>query len=232
MKYCLGAAKITLCRQPAGGVSEIFFIFYTINNIKLRLKMVVTKNGLMEHDTRKEMEQEVAVCRALFEKKTRDYGTSWRILRLPSLTDQIFIKANRIRSIQESGENRVGDDIRGEFVAMVNYAVMALIQGERSKAEGESLELPLEETMTLYDEQVKRILDLMMDKNHDYGEAWRQMRVSSMVDLILMKLLRIKQIEDNEGKTLVSEGVEGGYMDIVNYSLFCLVRLTEENTIS
>ena len=197
-----------------------------------RLKMVVTKNGLMEHDTRKEMEQEVAECRVLFEKKTRDYGTSWRILRLPSLTDQIFIKANRIRSIQESGENRVGDDIRGEFVAMVNYAVMALIQGERSKTEGESLELPLEETMTLYDEQVKRILDLMMDKNHDYGEAWRQMRVSSMVDLILMKLLRIKQIEDNEGKTLVSEGVEGGYMDIVNYSLFCLVRLTEENTIS
>ncbi|MBQ6742257.1 MAG: DUF1599 domain-containing protein [Bacteroidales bacterium] len=194
--------------------------------------MVVTKNGLMEHDTRKEMEQEVAECRVLFEKKTRDYGTSWRILRLPSLTDQIFIKANRIRSIQESGENRVGDDIRGEFVAMVNYAVMALIQGERSKTEGESLELPLEETMTLYDEQVKRILDLMMDKNHDYGEAWRQMRVSSMVDLILMKLLRIKQIEDNEGKTLVSEGVEGGYMDIVNYSLFCLVRLTEENTIS
>lgn len=178
------------------------------------------------------MEQEVAECRVLFEKKTRDYGTSWRILRLPSLTDQIFIKANRIRSIQESGENRVGDDIRGEFVAMVNYAVMALIQGERSKAEGESLELPLEETMTHYDEQVKRILDLMMDKNHDYGEAWRQMRVSSMVDLILMKLLRIKQIEDNEGKTLVSEGVEGGYMDIVNYSLFCLVRLTEENTIS
>ena len=205
---------------------------YTIKKMMWRLKMVVTKNGLMEHDTRKEMEQEVAECRVLFEKKTRDYGTSWRILRLPSLTDQIFIKANRIRSIQESGENRVGDDIRGEFVAMVNYAVMALIQGERSKTEGESLELPLEETMTLYDEQVKRILDLMMDKNHDYGEAWRQMRVSSMVDLILMKLLRIKQIEDNEGKTLVSEGVEGGYMDIVNYSLFCLVRLTEENTIS
>ena len=158
-----------------------------------RLKLVMTKKGLMEHDTRKEMEQEVAVCRALFEKKTRDYGTSWRILRLPSLTDQIFIKANRIRSIQESG-----------------------------------VSLPLDKALELYDGQVKKILDLMMDKNHDYGEAWRQMRVSSMVDLILMKLLRIKQIEDNEGKTLVSEGVEGGYMDIVNYSLFCLVRLTEE----
>ncbi len=186
-------------------------------------------------DTRSEMEAEVAVCRGLFEKKTRDYGTSWRILRLPSLTDQIYIKANRIRSIQESGENRVGDDVRDEFVAMVNYAVMALIQqkmeckGVQGSAEEckAQLELPLEETMRLYDEQTKHVLDLMMDKNHDYGEAWRQMRVSSMVDLILMKLLRIKQIEDNEGRTLVSEGVEGGYMDIINYSLFCLVRMTE-----
>ena len=175
-------------------------------------------------DTRSEMEHEVAACRALFEKKTRDYGTSWRIMRLPSLTDQIYIKANRIRSLQESGENRVGDDIRGEFVAMVNYAIMALIQ---LTLESDDLELPLDDTMALYDAEATRILDLMMDKNHDYGEAWRQMRVESMVDLILMKLLRIKQIEDNQGKTIVSEGVEGGYMDIVNYSLFCLVRLTE-----
>lgn len=182
-------------------------------------------------NTRSEMEHEVAECRVLFEKKTRDYGTSWRILRLPSLTDQIFIKANRIRSVQESGENRVGDGVRGEFVAMVNYAVMALIQcslslsPEREGSEG--LDLPLEKTMALYDEQMKRVLDLMMDKNHDYGEAWRQMRISSMVDLILMKLLRIKQIEDNDGQTLVSEGVEGGYTDIINYSLFCLVRMRE-----
>ena len=199
----------------------------------------MNKNGQMERDTRSEMEQEVAECRVLFEKKTRDYGTSWRILRLPSFTDQIFIKANRIRSVQESGENRVGDGVRGEFVAMVNYAVMALIQNTllsqpqaATHANVEEipvgLELPLEKAMELYDAETKRILDLMMDKNHDYGEAWRQMRISSMVDLILMKLLRIKQIEDNEGKTLVSEGVEGGYMDIVNYSLFCLVRMTEE----
>jgi hypothetical protein len=184
------------------------------------------------------MEHEVAECRALFEKKTRDYGTSWRILRLPSLTDQIFIKASRIRSVQESGENRVGDGVRGEFVAMVNYAVMGLIlceegqkdiEGQKNlKGLKEALELPLEQAMDLYDGHMKRVLDLMMDKNHDYGEAWRQMRVSSMVDLILMKLLRIKQIEDNGGKTLVSEGVEGGYTDIINYSLFCLVRLTEE----
>lgn len=166
----------------------------------------------------------MAECRALFEKKTRDYGTSWRIMRLPSLTDQIFIKANRIRSLQESGENRVGDDVRGEFVAMVNYAVMALIQ---LTLESDDLDLELDDAMALYDHETKRILDLMMDKNHDYGEAWRQMRVESMVDLILMKLLRIKQIEDNQGRTLVSEGVEGGYMDIVNYSLFCLCRMSE-----
>ena len=185
----------------------------------------MTKNDALL-TTRQEIEHEAAKCRELFEKKTRDYGTSWRILRLPSLTDQIFIKANRIRSVQESGENRVGDDLRGEFVAMVNYAVMALIQQELEGGEQKEapLELPLEEAMALYDKHLGRTIDLMMSKNHDYGEAWRQMRVSSMVDLILMKLRRIKQIEDNEGKTLVSEGVEGGYMDIVNYSLFCLVR--------
>lgn len=192
----------------------------------MRYKQIMNKNETIVPDTRKEVEQEAAVCRALFEKKTRDYGTSWRVLRLPSLTDQIFIKANRIRSIQESGENRVGDDVRGEFVAMVNYAVMALIQQEL-EANGHDdapQELPLEEALHLYDKHLKSIIDLMMVKNHDYGEAWRQMRISSMVDLILMKLRRIKQIEDNEGVTLVSEGVEGGYMDIVNYSLFCLVR--------
>ena len=185
-------------------------------------------NEKVEKNTRGEMEREVAECRALFEKKTRDYGTSWRIMRLPSLTDQIFIKANRIRSVQESGENRVGDGLRGEFVAMVNYAVMALILNEQLRMKSDELaEAEPEKVTELYDVQTKRVLDLMMDKNHDYGEAWRQMRISSMVDLILMKLLRIKQIEDNDGKTLVSEGVEGGYMDIINYSLFCLVRLRE-----
>ena len=190
-------------------------------------------------DTRAEMEHEVTECRALFEKRTRDYGTSWRILRLPSLTDQIFIKASRIRSVQESGENRVGDGLRGEFVAMVNYAVMGLILCDENQKMPQvpknlndlksELDLPLEKALALYDAQTKQVLDLMMDKNHDYGEAWRQMRISSMVDLILMKLLRIKQIENNDGRTLVSEGVEGGYMDIINYSLFCLVRLTEGN---
>ncbi|MBQ2510855.1 MAG: DUF1599 domain-containing protein [Bacteroidales bacterium] len=180
-------------------------------------------------DTRSEIETEASACRELFEKKARDYGTSWRILRLPSLTDQIFIKANRIRSVQESGENKVGDDLRGEFVAMVNYATMALIQLKVKDDESMGLELPLELAMKLYDTEMTATLELMMAKNHDYGEAWRQMRVSSMVDLILAKLLRIKQIEDNDGHTEVSEGVEGGYRDIINYALFCLVRMQENS---
>lgn len=177
--------------------------------------------------TEEEFRREIGRCREVFEKKTRDYGTSWRVLRLPSLTDQIFIKANRIRSIQESGENRVGEELASEFVAMVNYAVIALVQQQMTAEDPE--ELPIERALSLYDAKLKEVTDLMLAKNHDYGEAWRQMRVSSMVDLILMKLKRIKQIEDNDGKTEISEGVEGGYMDIINYSLFCLIRESEVN---
>ena len=176
-------------------------------------------------NTAEEFEQEIAYCREIYSKKTRDYGTAWRVLRLPSLTDQIYIKANRIRSIQEQGESRVGEGVEPEFVAMVNYAVMALIQLELGSSE--DIDLPQEKALELYDKHIGRATSLMLDKNHDYGEAWRQMRVSSMVDLILMKLLRIKQIEDNEGRTLISEGVEGGYMDIVNYALFCMIRLND-----
>ena len=176
--------------------------------------------------TKREFETEMNRCRDLFEKKTRDYGTSWRVLRLPSLTDQIFIKANRIRSVEESGENRVGEDVESEFVAMVNYAVMALMQQDLPPDDGQ--DLPTDKALELYDKHLHRAARLMLDKNHDYGEAWRLMRVGSMVDLILMKLRRIKQIEDNQGHTLVSEGVEGGYMDIINYALFCLIRLHEE----
>jgi len=184
----------------------------------------------MTPNTQEELTHETIACRELFEKKTRDYGTSWRVMRLPSLTDQIYIKANRIRSLQESGENRVGEGERPEFVAMVNYSVMALIQHDLD--ERTPIDLPLGKTLALYDRYLDTTLRLMQDKNHDYGEAWRTMRVSSMVDLILMKLMRIKQIENNDGSTLVSEGVTGGYMDIINYSLFCLVRLTEiENSI-
>ena len=148
------------------------------------------------------------------------------MLRLPSLTDQIYIKANRIRSIQESGENRVGDGVEPEFVAMVNYAVMALIQQELGS--GGEQDMPLDQALALYDKHINSAVQLMLDKNHDYGEAWRMMRVSSMVDLILMKLRRIKQIEDHQGQTLISEGVEGGYTDIINYSLFCLIRMKSE----
>ena len=203
-------------------------------------------NLIIMTKTEKEFEQEIKVCRDIYEKKTRDYGTSWRIMRLPSLTDQIFIKANRIRSIEETGENKIGDDVRGEYIAMVNYAVMALIQqelenGERKTENGErrtengdvggpAMELPLERALELYDKHLGRTVRLMLDKNHDYGEAWRQMRVSSMTDLILMKLKRIKQIEDNDGHTEISEGVEGGYMDIINYSFFCLIKLREKET--
>jgi Domain of Unknown Function (DUF1599). len=178
-------------------------------------------------DTREEITTEATACRTLFEKKTRDYGTSWRIMRLPSLTDQIYIKANRIRSIQESGENRVGDDIRDEFVAMVNYAVMALIQQELT-ADTADTELPLDEALKLYDHHLGRTLALMMDKNHDYDEAWRQMRISSLDDIILMKLFRIKSIEDHQGNTIVSEGLDANYYDIINYAMFALIRLVVE----
>lgn len=165
-------------------------------------------------------------ARELFIKKMQDYGTSWRVLRLPSLTDQIFIKAKRIRSIQQSGENLVGDSQWGEFIAIVNYGVIALIQCNLKDDERE--EIPFNETESLYDRFIKQTKTLMMKKNHDYGEAWRDMRISSMTDLILQKILRLKQIEDNQGRTLVSEGVEGSYADIINYAVFCLIRMDEE----
>jgi hypothetical protein len=162
-------------------------------------------------------------CRDIFAKKTKDYGTSWRIMRLSSITDQIFIKANRIRTIQEKGITLVGDDIHDEFVAMVNYSLMGLIQIEL-KNETE-LELEADKAQALYEKYVDESKKLMEKKNHDYGEAWRDMRVSSLTDMILMKLLRIKQIEDNSGQTLISEGVDANYYDILNYSVFALIKL-------
>ena len=160
-------------------------------------------------------------CRDLFVKKNKDYGTSWRILRLPSITDQIFIKAQRIRTIQDKGSQKVEDGITEEFVGIINYSVMALIQ---NSLQGANAELELEELTILYDTQVREVKELLFNKNHDYGEAWRNMRVSSMTDIILMKLLRIKQIEDNQGVTLVSEGVKSGYQDMINYAVFCLIK--------
>jgi len=163
----------------------------------------------------------MAYCRDLFVKKNKDYGTSWRILRLPSITDQIFIKAQRIRTIQDKGSQKVEDGITGEFVGIINYSVMALIQ---NSLQGANAELELEKLTILYDIQVREVKELLFNKNHDYGEAWRDMRVSSMTDIILMKLLRIKQIEDNQGVTLVSEGVKSGYQDMINYAVFCLIK--------
>jgi hypothetical protein len=165
------------------------------------------------------------VCRDIFSKKTKDYGTAWRILRTSSLTDQIFIKAQRIRTIQETGENRVGEAVEDEFRAIVNYCIMALIQ--LHEAELTELEIEAEKAISLYEKYAKEAFDLMEKKNHDYGEAWRDMRVSSLTDLILMKILRVKQIEDNNGKTLISEGIDANYFDMLNYSVFALIHLTQ-----
>lgn len=177
-------------------------------------------------DTIAQYSKVIQNCKALFEKKTQDYGTSWRILRLSSLTDQIFIKAKRIRSIQEKGTQKVGDDIASEFVGIINYCLIALMQIDLH--DDERLEIPLDETMQRYEEKVAATLALQQNKNHDYGEAWRSMRVSSMTDIILMKLLRVKQIEDNQGQTLVSEGVAANYQDMLNYAVFCLILMGEE----
>jgi hypothetical protein len=176
--------------------------------------------------TAKQFDEVISGCRDLFTKKTHDYGTAWRILRTPSLTDQIFIKAQRIRTLEEKGSSKVGEGIHDEFVGIVNYAVMALIQLQLSVEE--SIEIGTERAASLYDAQVAQTKALMLDKNHDYGEAWRDMRVSSFTDLILMKLLRIKQIEDNSGVTLVSEGIDSGYRDILNYAVFALIQLNEQ----
>jgi hypothetical protein len=174
--------------------------------------------------TAREYQSVIATCKSLFEKKTRDYGTAWRILRLPSITDQIFIKAQRIRSIQEKGMQKVEDPIKDEFIGIINYCLIALIQVKLENAS--SLEMKFEELEPLYDEAVQETFQLLQNKNHDYGEAWREMLVTSITDIILMKLLRVKQIEDNQGKTLVSEGVKANYQDMINYAVFALIKLT------
>lgn len=174
--------------------------------------------------TETEYRQVIQRCKDLFLKKNQDYGTAWRILRLPSITDQLFIKAQRIRTLQETGVSKVGEGIEPEFVGIINYCVMALIQ--RELRNDSRTDIPTDELEKLYDKQIGEVIDLLFAKNHDYGEAWRDMRVSSMTDIILMKLLRTKQIEDNQGNTLVSEGVDANYMDMINYAVFCLIKLT------
>jgi len=167
----------------------------------------------------------ITACKELFFQKTRDYGTAWRVLRLPSITDQIFIKAQRIRSIQQKGTQKVGDPIRDEFIGIVNYCVIALIQIRLESSS--SMELTPDEVMPMYEDAVAETTRLLDDKNHDYGEAWRSMRVNSITDIILMKLLRVKQIEGNEGKTIVSEGVKANYQDMINYAVFAMILMSE-----
>lgn len=176
--------------------------------------------------TEQQFQDAMAECRSLFAKKLHDYGASWRILRPSSLTDQLFIKAKRIRSLEITGENRVGEGIRPEFIALINYGIIGLIQLEKSFVD--SVDITPDEALALYDLHAKSAYELMLKKNHDYGEAWRDMRVSSYTDFILTKIERVKEIEDLNGNTLVSEGIDSNYMDIINYAVFGAIKLNEQ----
>lgn len=185
-----------------------------------------TERDLMANSkTSEQYDRIVSVCKDIFIKKMKDYGTAWRILRVSSITDQIYIKAQRIRSIEEKGKQKVEDAVDSEFIGIINYCVIALIQLELGNSD--KLEMPVEEVIQHFEQQVSTAKKLMEDKNHDYGEAWRGMRTSSMTDLILMKLMRIKQIEDNKGETLISEGVAANYYDMMNYATFALIKKDE-----
>jgi len=198
---------------------QIQFIYFGNKYIFARSKKLTMAN------TNKQYEQVITECKTVFLDKMGDYGTAWRILRASSLTDQIYIKAKRIRSIEEKGISKVDEGIKPEFIGIINYSVMALIQLELGT--GEDLEMPKDKVQKLYEHYFYAARDLMLDKNHDYGEAWRNMRISSLTDIILMKLLRVKQIEDNEGRTFVSEGLDANYNDIINYSVFALIKIME-----
>jgi len=174
-------------------------------------------------NTSQEFDAIIAVCKSLFLKKTKDYGTAWRILRLSSITDQLFIKAQRIRTLEEKKISKVGEGIIPEYIGIVNYCIIAMMQMDMTENDPNEIDLNVVESM--FDEKVKETKDLMFAKNHDYGEAWRDMRVSSLTDLILMKIFRVKQIEDNLGETVVSEGVNANYQDMLNYAVFALIKL-------
>lgn len=174
-------------------------------------------------NTSLEFDKVIAVCKALFLKKTSDYGTAWRILRPSSITDQLFIKAQRIRTLEEKKVSKVGEDIASEYIGIVNYCVIAMLQLELGP--DDPFELGVEQVERLFDKRVNETKELMFAKNHDYGEAWRDMRISSLTDLILMKILRVKQIEDHNGQTLASEGIKANYQDMLNYAVFALIRL-------
>lgn len=173
--------------------------------------------------TSEQYDKIIAICRQLYSNKLQDYGCAWRILRLPSLTDQIYIKACRIRSLQENEVRKVDEDESSEFIGIINYSIMALIQLDKGIAS--QPDLSNQEAVDLYDKHIAITKELMMNKNHDYGEAWRDMRISSHTDIILQKLLRVKQIEDNQGKTIVSEGLDANYQDMINYAVFALILM-------
>lgn len=179
----------------------------------------------MAQTTSQAFDAVISRCKDLFLKKTKDYGTAWRILRLSSITDQIFIKAQRIRTLEQKKVSKVGEDIESEYIGIVNYCVIAMLQYELG--DDTATELSVEEVEVLFNQKVQETKELMFAKNHDYGEAWRDMRISSLTDLILMKLLRVKQIEDNDGQTLASEGIKANYQDMLNYSVFALIKISE-----
>tara|TARA_B100000579_G_scaffold421698_1_gene422781 strand:+ start:962 stop:1543 length:582 start_codon:yes stop_codon:yes gene_type:complete len=179
-------------------------------------------NNNLETSTINDYKKIIAICKDIYLKKSKDYGSAWKILRAPSLTDQIFIKAQRIRSTQEKKEMKIDEKIDNEFIGIINYCIMAIIQIE---SDDENIDISLNDLEKLYDNYSQEIMNLLSDKNHDYDEAWKEMRISSMTDIILMKLYRTKQIENNDGKTLISEGIKANYQDIVNYSVFCLIKL-------
>jgi hypothetical protein len=176
-------------------------------------------------DTKQQFEQVIQVCRDIFQQKLSDYGASWRIMRPTSITDQLFIKANRIRSLEMKKESRIGEGIKPEFIAIVNYGVIGLIQLVRGSCMDDARDMPADNALALYDKYVTQSKELMYAKNHDYDEAWRSMRISSYTDMILTKINRIKRIENHDGQTLVSEGIDANYMDIINYALFGLIKL-------
>lgn len=178
------------------------------------------------HNTEEEFKGALAECRELFAKKLHDYGASWRILRPTALTDQLYIKAKRIRSLEITGLSLVGEGIRPEFMALINYGIVGLIQLARGFVD--EVDVTPDEALALYDEQARAAYELMLRKNHDYGEAWRSMRTTSYTDFILTKLQRVKEIEDLGGKTLISEGIDANYMDIINYACFGVIKLSGE----
>lgn len=204
----------------------IWLVWAATTNIFLFLERLAQIYSIMK-DTSHEYDSVITGCRSLFIDKMTDYGSAWRILRLPSLTDQIFIKAQRIRSLQENDVRKVDEGEAPEFIGIINYSVMALIQLELGVAEQPDLDTA--KAAALYDAKIASTKALMEAKNHDYGEAWRDMRISSLTDLILQKILRVKQIEDNKGKTLVSEGIDANYQDMINYAVFALIHMNKTN---